>query len=45
VLFFVKPGHDLPDVEDVVERAHGFDVVRRHPGEAQPALAETDPRA
>jgi hypothetical protein len=44
-LFFVKPGHDTPDVEDVVEQAEVFDVVRKHPGEAERVAAETDPRS
>jgi hypothetical protein len=44
-LFFIKPGHDLPDVEDVVERADGYAVVRKHPGEPQRVAAETDPRS
>jgi hypothetical protein len=44
-LFCIKPGHATPDVEDVVEQADGYDVVRKHPGEAQQLAAETDPRA
>ena len=43
-LFFVKPGHDKPDVEDVVEHTAGYDVVRKHPGEAQLVAEQTDPR-
>ncbi|MDX6474957.1 MAG: hypothetical protein QOH95_468 [Gaiellaceae bacterium] len=44
-LFFVKRGHDLADVEDVVEHTDAYDVVRKHPGEAQRVAEETDPRA
>jgi hypothetical protein len=42
-LFFVAPGHDLPDVEDVVERTEGFHVVRKRAGAGEVAKA-TDPR-
>jgi hypothetical protein len=44
-LFFIKPGHEVPDVEDVVERADGYDVVRKHPGAPGQVAAETDPRS
>jgi hypothetical protein len=44
-LFFIKPGHDKPDVEDVVDRADGYDVVRKHPGVPQEVAEETDPRS
>ena len=27
--FFVRPGHDVPDVETVVEHDEGFDVVEK----------------
>ena len=40
--FVVKPGHELDDVERVVERTERFAVVRKHPEEAQIAN-ETDP--
>jgi hypothetical protein len=29
-LFLVKPGHEIMDVEDVVERDEGYFVVRKH---------------
>jgi hypothetical protein len=32
VLFFVRPGHEAPDVEDVVERTPHYFVVRKHEG-------------
>jgi hypothetical protein len=44
-LFFVKPGHDKPDVEDVVEQTGTYDVVRKHSGEPERLAAETDPRS
>jgi hypothetical protein len=44
-LFFVKPGHDKPDVEDVVEHAVGYDLVRKRPGVPEQVAEETDPRS
>jgi hypothetical protein len=44
-LFFVKPGHDKPDVEDVVEQTDAYEVVRKRPGEAEQIAEETDPRS
>jgi hypothetical protein len=29
-LFFVVPGHEMPDAEDVVRRGEGHFVVRKH---------------
>lgn len=29
-LFFVVPGHEVPDAEDVVRRGEGYFVVRKH---------------
>jgi hypothetical protein len=43
-LFFVVPGHDKPDVEDIVERAGAFDVVRKRAGDPGRIAEETDPR-
>ncbi len=45
LLFFVKPGHEVGDVEDVVERAPAYTVVRKRAEEAQRVAEETDPRA
>lgn len=43
--FFVLPGHEIPDVEDVVEEGPGWNVVRKkEPGPARIA-EETDPRS
>ncbi len=43
-LFAVVPGHEIPDVEDVVERRGAYDVVEKHPGEPRAVAEETDPR-
>ena len=40
--FAVLPGHELPDVERVVERQQGFDVVMKDPGEPSRLAEETD---
>ena len=32
--FAIKPGHDIPDVENVVEKRRGYDIVRKHEGAA-----------
>jgi hypothetical protein len=42
--FFVVPGHEIPEVEHVIERHETYDVVRKHAEERQIAL-DTDPRA
>jgi hypothetical protein len=42
--FIVVSGHESSDVEAVVARGEGYDVVRKHAGEAQIAI-ETDPRS
>jgi hypothetical protein len=31
-LFFVVPGHEIEDVESVVDHREGYDVVRKHSG-------------
>ena len=41
--FFVKPGHEVPGVEVVVDRSDRFLVVEKYEEEAQVAR-ETDPR-
>jgi len=43
-LFFSVPGHDIPDVEDVIERAAAYHVVRKHPGGPEELAEATDPR-
>ena len=42
--FAVHPGHEIREIEDVVQRAEQFFVVRKHPHEAEIA-EETDPRS
>ena len=41
--FAVRPGHQAPDVEDVVDINERYARVRKHP-EAAPIVIETDPR-
>ncbi len=43
--FAVFPGHDLPDVEDVVANHGGYEVVRKHEGEPAELAERTDPRS
>ena len=38
-MFFVKPGHEIPDVEDVAEEHGAYVVVKKHEGDPA-ALAE-----
>ena len=42
--FFVLPGHEKPDVEDVVARTDTYHVVRKHPGAPAQLAEETDSR-
>ena len=44
-LFFVVPGHEIADVESVVEETDDYNVVRKRAGEAQRIAELTDPRA
>jgi hypothetical protein len=44
-LFFVLPGHEKPDVEDVVTSAGRFYLVRKHPGDPARLAEATDPRS
>jgi len=43
-LFLVAPGHDLPEIEDVVGEGEGFQVVRKR-GAAARIAERTDPRS
>jgi hypothetical protein len=43
-LFAVKPGHEAPDVETVVERNDGYSVVCKDRGEPEHIARATDPR-
>ena len=42
--FAVIPGHELPDVEDVVAERDAYFVVRKHFGDPARLAAEEDPR-
>lgn len=44
-LFFAAEGHGVPDLEDVVERAAAYTVVRKHEGVPAEIAEATDPRA
>jgi hypothetical protein len=43
-LFVVHPGHEIPDVEEMVEERDGYDVIRKGEGEPAKVAEETDPR-
>jgi hypothetical protein len=42
--FAVYPGHDQPDVERVVEKGNGYEVVEKHAGAPSELAQKTDPR-
>ena len=44
-LFIIVPGHEIPDVEDAVERHPTYTVVRKHPGIPQAVAEAQDPRS
>jgi len=44
-LFLIVPGHEIADVEDVVERHDAFDVVRKREGGPAEVARELDPRS
>lgn len=43
-LFAIYPGHEAPDVEDVVAKHGGYDVVRKHEGDPAELAKSTDRR-
>jgi hypothetical protein len=43
-LFFVCTGHEIPDVEDVVEQTPEYDVVRKREGPPADLARELDER-
>jgi hypothetical protein len=45
LFFAVVHGHELPDVEEIVERHPTYDVVRKREPEAQRVAELTDPRS
>ena len=42
--FVVLPGHEIPDVEEIVEHHDGYNVIRKHPGGPAELARATDPR-
>jgi len=42
--FAVHPGHEYPDVEVVVARLKGYDIVRKNEGAPAQIAEQTDPR-
>ena len=42
--FAVYPGHEIPEVEDVVEKRDGYDIIRKREGQPAEVAEETDPR-
>jgi hypothetical protein len=43
--FAVYPGHEYPDVESIVARLKGYDIVRKNKGVPAQIAEQTDPRA
>jgi hypothetical protein len=43
--FAVFPGHEEPDVEEIVDRRRGYDIVRKHEGTPAAIAEQTDPRS
>jgi hypothetical protein len=43
--FAVHPGHEYPDVEEVVERRKGYDIVSKNQGIPEKIAERTDPRS
>ena len=43
-LFIIQVGHDAAGVENVVEQADGYAIVRKTPGPAVYIVERTDPR-
>jgi hypothetical protein len=43
--FIVVPGHEIPDVEEIVEEHAAFFVIRKLPGGPAELARETDPRS
>jgi hypothetical protein len=43
--FAVYPGHDQPDVDAVIDRRDGYDVVRKREGDPAEVARQTDPRS
>jgi hypothetical protein len=44
-LFAVVPGHEIDNLEEVVEHRDGYDVILKNEGEPARIAEQTDPRA
>ena len=44
LLYVIAPGHEFPEIESIVDREDGYDVVRKQAPEAVEVAEETDPR-
>jgi hypothetical protein len=44
-LFVVIPGHEIEDVESIVEPHEAFNIIRKDPGGPAELARETDPRS
>jgi hypothetical protein len=45
VLFAIVPGHEIPDVEEVVAETEAYAVVRKRSGDPAKVAVQTDPRS
>jgi hypothetical protein len=45
LLYVIAKGHVFPEVERVVEKSDGYEVVEKRPGIAADLAEETDPRS
>jgi hypothetical protein len=43
--FAVAPSHEIVDVEELIERRKGYDVIRKNEGPQADVARETDPRS
>ena len=43
--FAVHPGHEYPDVEEIVGRRRGYDIVSKNEGIPERIAEQTDPRS
>ena len=43
--FAVHPGHEYAEVEEVIERRKGYDIVAKNEGVPERIAEQTDPRA
>ena len=43
MLFLVRPGHELPEAEDVIARGDGYEIVRKHEA-VRSVVEKSDPR-